>query len=191
MVHKLFLPILSVLILACCSTTPNVRKQPDTVVVDVRMFEVSMEQGFSAKVHIYEWSELPGIVSEVYLPDGYLLVEYFDTPNGKMLDGQWDNHWVQSPGLSYERYIFTYPAEVEGADKTEYGFAELPQNRDGSVRSNTDPKTFNLAYHRKHKRQGKIVSDRRDLGRWWRIIYNGVTKEVTLTMDAPKPSWWK
>lgn len=101
------------------------------------------------------------IVQEVYLDNGNTLVETF--PNNcrdRHRDGDADSY----------RECIVYPACVEGIDATSSGFAQLPQNFDGSVKTTTGPK-FNEYYQKNHKTQGRITKAARHLATRWTITW--------------------
>jgi hypothetical protein len=159
------------------------------LVVDVRVEYVkSGDDFYTTHVQLYNWSDLPGLVSEVYLSRTQTLVEYFDMPNGRFPVGQRDNHSTfNMPNTTASRWIYTYPAEVEDTDMSALGFAELPENRLGTVKSTIDPTRFNADHNSKHQRQGRVVRDARSQGIWWSIRYNSRTKEFYFRMYEPPP----
>lgn len=179
-----------ILLSSCVMYRPAARNYANPLVVDVRLEYIrSMDTKFETRIQLYEWTDMPGVVSEIYLGYGEVLVEYFRTPNGRFEVGQYDNHGSISEDLfTHSRWVYTYPARVEGMDLTILGFGELPQNKNGTAISNTDPKTFNRKYHKSHKRQGRVVEDMRKDGIWWYLSYDSARKELEFIVGQ-KPSW--
>jgi hypothetical protein len=64
-------------------------------------------------------------------------------------------------GISVRRTVRAYAALVEGADFTPLGFAHLPANRDGTLKTEV-PASFNRRYQEAHSTRGKVVADGRD-----------------------------
>jgi hypothetical protein len=74
-------------------------------------------------------------------------------------------------GVTVNRRVFAYVANVYGADFTDFGFAHLPQNQDGSVVTEAPP-TFNETYQTEHATRGRIVDAADSLGLVYRISYH-------------------
>lgn len=191
--------VLSLFFLASCQNV-KVYHMGEDVHVDIRVVSTSMgaydgqEKAYQGKqmmalyLKIYEFSDMPGIINEIHMPYNRKLVEYFDTPNGAFAANQRDKHATIGLTGNQKRYIYTYPAEVTGVDATSLGFAELPQNRDGSVVTNVDHNNFNKEHNDTHKRQGRVVRDERNKGRWWSVYYDGSSKKIRFTLDD-RPHW--
>jgi hypothetical protein len=64
-----------------------------------------------------------------------------------------------------------YAAYVEGADATHLGFAHLPQNRTGSLKT-VIPANFNESHQRSYSTQGNIVQDDRKHAGWYHLRYH-------------------
>jgi hypothetical protein len=139
---------------------------------------------FSVKINFYEWeADYDCLVQEIFLPGGTMLVEVFMMENGQQLSCRYDHHSASTDNDFYgvhHRRMFVYPANVEGVD-WDYNFGHLPENMDGSVKTNISA-TFNERYQKKHKTQGKVVSDRRDIGFWWSIEW----KNGNVTVQIPE-----
>lgn len=75
--------------------------------------------------------------------------------------------------VTVERRMFVYPALIEDADWTFYGFAHLPSSRDGSLVTRI-PANFNRTHQEKHQTRGRVVADARDTGREYLIRYHWV-----------------
>jgi len=181
------------LTVSSCATRVVVVHPGEDVWIDVRMVETEVEsegkKRHIALLKIYEFSDLPGFVNEIYMDDGnYTLVEYFDTIDGALAPGQSDRHSIGHLSGTHKRWIYTYPAEVEGVDATPSGFAELPQNKDGSVVTNTNPETFNTEHNASYSRKGRIVRDERERGRWWSMYYHAPSNTIKIVLDD-KPSF--
>jgi len=135
---------------------------------------------FSVRVQFYEWEEdYDCLIQEVFFPGGATLVEVFRMDNGQLLSCRYDHHWVSHEveflGV-YTRRMFVYPATVEGVD-WDYNFGHLPENRDGSVKTNVSP-SFNEKYQLNHETRGRIVTDMRSHGFWWSIEWKNGKAEV-------------
>ncbi len=93
--------------------------------------------------------------------------------------GQHDHHSLKGlddldedvVGVRVNRNVFAYVANVHGADYTDFGFAHLPQNQDGSVVSNA-PRTFNEGYQARHKTRGTVSDAADSTGLVYRISYH-------------------
>ena len=191
--------LLSLFLLASCQNV-NVYKMGEDVHIDIRIIETRMgkyegqEKQYIGKeimalyLKIYEFSDMPGIINEIHMPYNRKLVEYFDTPDGTFQANQRDKHSTIGLTGTQKRYIYTYPAEVTGVDATASGFAELPQNLDGSVVTNVDPNLFNKEHNDAHDRKGMVVRDERNKGRWWSVHYDGSSKKIRFTLDD-RPHW--
>ena len=73
--------------------------------------------------------------------------------------------------IEVRRDVTIYPAVIENADFTFLGFAHLPGNREGSVKT-IIPDNFNRRYQGSHQTQGKVVVDDRAQGsRHYHFVY--------------------
>jgi|GEM_PF-2764672 len=131
---------------------------------------------------------------EIRRPDGkraqeiYTLVEAFElTSHEVMGDGshrytlhplQRDRHYEAGYNHNHEpgtlvmttRRVTLYPANVKDQDATWLGFAHLPANRDGSVKTRVGA-NFNRRYQQRHRTQGVIVADDRRNARHYTLRY--------------------
>lgn len=132
----------------------------------------------AARFLFNEQTDYPHVVTELHLEGGYKLVECWKT----RYDG-WtstDFHWGLDDGDV--RYCFSYPARVENAAWSANGFAQLRQNKDGSLKT-TIGDQFNAEYQRKNptwNRQGTVVEEDRASGVHWRIKRVGKLYEITI-----------
>lgn len=181
-----FYLILFLLLVSCKSVSVV---NADEAYIDVRLNHVHIENStIKGYLQIYEFTDMPGIINEIHRPNGRTLVEYFKTPDGSFPFGQRDTHSISGTVESHTRYVYTYPAEVIGADFTYRGFAEIPQNQDGTVVTNTDPASFNAKYNSNHDRRGRVVRDYREHGRWWSVTFDSSDASFLFIMDD-KPMW--
>jgi len=72
--------------------------------------------------------------------------------------------------ITVERRVRVYPALVEGADWTFYGFAHVPENRDGSLMTNIPP-NFNRSHQERFQMRGRVVADAREASREYVLRY--------------------
>lgn len=163
---------------------------------DVGVVPITVEtQPTSFEVHVEfaEWNrEYNTLVQEIFIyrRDGSVsttLVEQFEmNSSGRMHIGHYDRHYSSYAGVYERRRMYIYPANTKGVDTTFSGFGQLPQNKDGSVKTNI-PWNFNREYQWKqgpngedphpdfgvrHNTQGYIVDDARDRGVWWEIVFD-------------------
>lgn len=100
------------------------------------------------------------IVQEIVFDNGSALVECFRCEPG---DTVWDRHtWSAENEV---RYMKCYLAKVEGVDWNDVGFAHLPANMDGSVKTNVGP-GFNFAYQASHETRGKVTRMSKEYFTW-------------------------
>lgn len=136
--------------------------------------DAATETQYDIYVKFYEWTNYDCVIQEIFLPDGSRLVEVFRTPNGRFCRNQRDHHsshWDSTPTRPYVRRMFVYPGNVEGVDWTPRGFAQLPQNLDGTIKTSIG-KGFNKKYQKKHETKGRITASDRTMGFWWTIEFN-------------------
>ena len=69
------------------------------------------------------------------------------------------------------RVVRYYPAFVREADWSSLGFAHLPQNRTGTIRTEI-PKSFNERHQRGYNIDGEILQDDRRVPRWYSMRYS-------------------
>lgn len=74
-------------------------------------------------------------------------------------------------GVSIDRRVFAYVANVFGADFTDTGFAHLPRNQDGNVISQPPP-NFNQRYQLNHETRGWVQDAADSLGMTYRMRYH-------------------
>jgi hypothetical protein len=173
--------ILLALLLVGCATFPASVTQEE---VRVRINSVVVESyGFDIRIEFLENSDLPGLIQEIEMLDKdgnvlYTLVEYFDTPGGRLLPMRVDRHsWF---GFDYhKRRMFIYPAWVDGADLDTNGFAHLPRNKDGSMITNI-PDRINSDYQENYETRGFVLEEDRNAGVFWSVEFIRGVLEVTL-----------
>lgn len=167
-----FVPtILLLLLLSACATWPDTRPHTEPNAVVFMTLEDASSPGrnwygqptdYMIKVRFHEYTEYEGLIQEVELESGYVLVEYFRISdwNPTCRDG---HSGVNSNGV---RRMFVYPANVEGVDLRRGTFGHLPQNSDGSKVTNISP-FFNQTYQMCHETRGRIVKEDKSLGFTW------------------------
>ncbi|MCF6228033.1 MAG: hypothetical protein L3J82_05100 [Planctomycetes bacterium] len=95
-----------------------------------------------------------------------------------LFEGQSDTHrmfelWVDDKSVTavrVKREVFAYIGTVKGADFTERGFAMLPANESGNVRTNVS-KNFNQNYQLSHEIRGKVKRSGDHFGVAYRLQY--------------------
>ncbi|MBX3459470.1 MAG: hypothetical protein KF696_05790 [Planctomycetes bacterium] len=95
--------------------------------------------------------------------------------------GQRDHHSITGlddlpadvVGVTINRRVFAYVANVYGADFTDSGFAHLPRNQDGDVVSEP-PRNFNQRYQDSHETRGWVQDAGDSLGLTYRMRYHFV-----------------
>lgn len=183
MIHRLCLVLLTLFLCSCAITQPPIPKPNDDTFVKVRLLSAKAGgKEWEALLTFEEWTEYEWVVQEIIFDNGRTIVECFQTPNGRLFVGQRDRHWETQPWPSSWRYMFVYPATVDGADTTPFGFAMLPENRDGSVKTTTGT-AFNEGYRSRHEVRGRVVADAKHLGIVWTINYTKGKLTVTLPND--------
>lgn len=140
---------------------------------------------YTIRVRFSEWTDFEGIAQEIELDTDIYLVEYFKLDNGEFEPNHWDQHSISFSFPKTVRRMRIYPANVEGVDYEDGIFAQLPQNKDGSVKTNIGP-YFNAKYQWKsgpggeapdpkygvnHKTTGKVTADDRENSAWWEVIH--------------------
>lgn len=96
----------------------------------------------------------------------------------KIWTGQSDRHSMRGindlsrdvKGVTVERAVFAYVANVAGAHFTPAGFAHLPKNEDGSVVSKV-PSRFNEDYQQNYETRGSVRNSGDSLGLTYKIRY--------------------
>lgn len=148
--------LLVAVLFAACASRPVVPGQTDEIGFRINGVLVEFDRKVGGK-----WNAL---VQEVHLDDGTALVECFriDPDSNTFI---YDRHRWSSQ--VEQRDMKVYLAVVEGAHWTHNGFAHLPENMDGSVKT-TVSKNFNAAYNWTHETRGKITA-RSDEYLTWRI----------------------
>ena len=146
--------------------------QESTKYVNVTLDEAYLkDKSFHSYVKLWEDTDYSWIIQEITLSSGVTIVECFYTPDGQLLPWQRDYHYMETPWPYHMRSMVVYPGEVEGADTTILGFAMLPENRDGSVKTTTGL-LFNEQYRKNHKLQGRIVDCDKSMGVTWTLVYD-------------------
>lgn len=129
-----------------CATRPPVPGQTDEIGFRINGVLVEFDRKVGGK-----WN---AIVQEVQLDDGSTLVECFRI-NPDARNFIYDRHeWSSETEV---RTMKVYLAVVEGAHWTHNGFAHLPANMDGSVKT-TVGKGFNASYQHLYETRGKITA---------------------------------
>ena len=135
--------ILALLITGCVASRPlpqpSANNEVGFVIKGVRVhFSGDKAQGYNA------------LVQEIRLDNGDSLVEAFKLDT----DWIWDSHtWSSTEEV---RHMTIYLAQVEGADWSPIGFAHLPENHDGTLRT-TVGRGFNSRHQRRYATQGTIT----------------------------------
>jgi len=121
------------------------------------------------------------VIQEILLENGSTVVESFRILGNGIccLDS---HRWV---GVKDIRKIFVYPGIVIDADETEFGFAMLPRNRDGSVSSTTGDR-FNANYRSNHKIKGRIVLDDKLSGFTWYLNFENKELDIRIPEHRKK-----
>lgn len=197
--RKLSLAIVVAALAGCCTfplpPLPHPEPldlEPDVQIQHLVASDEANDHSFGVRVKFYEWTKYEHVVQEVHLPGGATLVEVFRTPNGRLERCQTDHHranWGSDHPYTgtYVRRMFLYPGRVEGVDWTSKGFAQLPENEDGSVTTTIGP-NFNASYQEDHETQGRVVEADRSAGFWWTIIYeNGKVRVVIPDLHEYSP----
>ncbi len=74
-------------------------------------------------------------------------------------------------GIRLTRTMFIYVANVREADFTDFGFAHLPRNEDGTVVTNA-PRKFNARYQARHETRGNVMHSGDALGLEYTIHFH-------------------
>lgn len=150
-----------------CVSHQHTPKQGD---VQVRYVDHYVEDGKEEiQLWLYHTLDYEGMVQEVYLESGAVLVEYFN-------NGRFDYH--RPGGDDHWRYMVIYPANVEGAMQTPSGFAHLPQNKDGTAKTTVDH-GFNRWYQDRYPTTGRVVKHKRDNPTIWALRWENGKLDVT------------
>lgn len=149
---------LVMLLLSGCVATPRpVPSQTDEI--GLRFSGVILQ--FDRKAD-GDWN---AIVQEVS-GDGWSLVECFQIDKGEIVT---DKHtWGATTQV---RSMRVYLAVVEDVDWNYKGFAHLPENMDGSMKTTVGP-WFNESYQAAHETRGRVVKMSRE-SLSWRIESDG------------------
>lgn len=199
MIRKLLVPVvLSILLLAGCVTSqsnpisaqeapvdPPAVEQPQEVQAKVKVQLYSMSVGedyFRIRLRIHNLSDVhTTLVQEVVLSTGETLVECFVFSPGMHII---DMHSQSGMTEKTVREMFIYPATIEGVDLHRGVFGHLPQNKDGSLKTDI-PFYFNMQYQMQYKTQGRVVEDNKPAGVRWSITYEpGEVPKVTLRVPG-------
>ncbi|MCC6574081.1 MAG: hypothetical protein IT462_09830 [Planctomycetes bacterium] len=97
----------------------------------------------------------------------------------ELAPGQRDRHFLtglsdlrpEVTGVRIDRKVFAYVANVNNADFTKRGFAQLPRNERGDVVT-TVGRGFNASYQRSHQTRGEVISTNRLGGLVYRMTYH-------------------
>lgn len=177
------LPIILLLMLSgCCVPRMELDELPDNQPVSIELLDQeapSSDGIFRVRVRFYERTEYLGLLQELDLGNGQTLVEYFRTDDGRMGVCHKDVHFTKQGDFEV-RLMKIYPADVAGVDYRS-GFAMLPQNMDGSVRTNTGP-NFNADYLKDHQVRGRVVRCDQERTAHWKIEY----KNGKLSISIPE-----
>ncbi|MHC4841908.1 MAG: hypothetical protein ACYTDT_13300 [Planctomycetota bacterium] len=100
-----------------------------------------------------------------------------------LLRGQSDSHRMydfwnddkQVRSIRIKREVFAYVASVRGADFTDLGFAMLPENESGTMKTEVSHR-FNQSYQAEHQTSGIVMDSEVHHGLAYRIQYR-VTKD--------------
>lgn len=148
-----FVAILLLLVAATlsgCVTTKPVVKNGD---VRVSFLGIKKKEDVErVHVRLSHSENYDGIVQEIYMSNGQILVEYFS-------NGSDDFHWIKAE--DHARVMIVYPADVRGTDAAPSGFAHLPANQNGTVHTDVHHK-FNEWYQKSYDTRGRVVRSKRD-----------------------------
>jgi len=161
--RNMVMVLFALLLTAGCSAPLAVFRLSD----DVSMAVYSMHadhDGFEVKVKFRESTVYPEVIQEGVLPTRATFVEKFPADDETFMDRH-HAYGLAAHAIS-SRTMTVYVGETRGTDDTWLGFAMLPQNLDGSVVTNTDPKKFNAQYTRSHAITGRIVRAGTSRGVW-------------------------
>lgn len=142
---------------------PDVREGEPSVFVQYIKTTKERDTG-NEKIQVrfhHNVSGYDGVVQELLLPSGETLVEYFRNHGDDFHDMKASDSWHE---------CLIYPANVEGVDATGSGYAQLPQNLDGSVKTTTGEK-FNGWYWKDYKTQGRVTKAARHLATRWKVTW--------------------
>ncbi|MCC6573651.1 MAG: hypothetical protein IT462_07660 [Planctomycetes bacterium] len=85
-------------------------------------------------------------------------------------------------GAEVFRVVRYYPAFVRDADWSALGFAHLPGNREGTIRTDI-PKNFNERHQRGYIIEGAILQDDRARSHWYSMRYSWKREDGMPTAD--------
>lgn len=145
---RLLLAILILILLPSCAVAPEpIQVDGNNTEVGIKL--IGQAESIGVVVSFYlESDEYTHVVQEITLGSGSTLVESFHW-DGSIMDR---HYWNDRP---HYRSMKVYAAVVEGADEA-HGFAHLPQNVDGSVKTTVSNK-FNAWYWRDYEMRGEIT----------------------------------
>ncbi len=136
----------------CASPRPVVPNQTDEIGFRIRGVYVEFQREVGG-----DWN---AGVQEIEFHDGTVLVECFKMEQWEYV---YDRHlWSDSKAV---RSMKVYLAVVDGVDWDHKGFAHLPQNKDGSLKTNVSAH-FNFTYQQYHKTQGSVVKQSDEYMTW-------------------------
>lgn len=164
--------------------------QEETKFTNVTLDEAwCKNRGFDIYVRMWEKTKYNYIIQEITLNNGDSIVECWELPHGRFYDSQRDHHWKTDAWPYHARQMIVYPGTVEDADLTSGGFAMLPENQDGSVKT-TVGANFNAGYRWKgqlnhqtgeieydpkyginHEIRGRITESGHAMGVTWNFVY--------------------
>lgn len=177
---KLCSILLLLLLSGCCVPRMELDELPDNQPVSIELLDQeapSSDGIFRVRVRFYERTEYQGLLQELDLGHGQTLVEYFRMVDGRMEMCHKDVHFSERGSFEI-RKMRIYPADVAGVDYSN-SFAMLPQNMDGSVRTNTGP-NFNASYLKNHQVRGRVVRCDPARSAYWKIEYDNGKLVVTI-----------
>lgn len=176
---RIVLLIVAVLLTGCSAPLMSFRLSEDVTMDVDRMY--ADDESFDVRIDFTEHSE----EHEYLIQEGDLgfvfFVECWKTTEDGEIRG-YDHQWAEDLGAApmLVREFKVYTGTVAGADLTKrQSFAMLPQNIDGSVVTNVDPRYFNYDnyFSLGHRIQGRVVEQAQVVGTW-RLIWTPNTVRV-------------
>lgn len=172
--------LLALVVLSGCALFPTPHVQKATKYTNVTLKDAwCADKNYELYVYLWESTKYNYIIQEILLDNGETVVECFKLIGGRMVPGQSDHHSWDDAWPREKRQMFIYPGTVVGADETFFGFAMVPENMDGSVKTTTGPE-FNKNYRKNHSVQGVITECDKSLGVTWKYEYELGKLEVYL-----------
>lgn len=185
------LVLASFLGVSCASVQlPQPHTQNNTKYTNVTLDDAwCADMGYHIYVRMWENTDYDYIIQEFTMSNGGSVVECWHVPDGQFGINHRDHHYTTSAWPMHARQMVVYPGTVKDADFTSAGFAMLPENMDGSLKTDIGPR-FNRSYRYKgvlnphtgklefepgngtnHEIRGRITDCDRSLGVTWNFKY--------------------